>query len=198
MNPESTLFDVLTASGPHPACADKLRLFGQFVGSWDLEVCNYPPAGPARWIEGEWHFGWALEGRAIVDVWIAPRRDQRAASDSGPGEWGATLRFYDPAIDAWRSTWHGPVRGVVRPFLARPVGDEIVLEGSFEPGVDPRWVFSRISQAGFHWRAVQSHDGWQTERRLQEMVASRAVVGRGPAPWSWRSESATGVLRGRT
>ena len=67
-----------------------------------------------------------------------------------PGEWGTTLRFYDPAIDAWRSTWIGPRKHVVMPFLARQVGDEIVLEGSFQEGSLTRWIFSDVTPATFH------------------------------------------------
>jgi hypothetical protein len=83
------------------------------------------------------------------------------------------VRFYDPAIDAWRSTWIGPVRGVVMPFIGRQVGDEIVLEGSFEPGASTRWIFSEITARAFHWRAEESRDGWQTRRLQQEMNARR-------------------------
>ena len=62
-----------------------------------------------------------------MDVGIAPRRSTQGSGE--PHEYGATLRFYDETIDAWRSTWIGPVRHLVRPFLAREVHDAIVLEG---------------------------------------------------------------------
>ncbi len=164
---------VLTARDAHPAHADKLRLFGQFVGAWDVDVHNFPADGPARMVAGEWHFAWVLEGRAIEDVWIAPKRAQRGSGPVAAGEYGATLRFYDPQIDAWRSTWHGPVRGVVMPFIGRQVGSEIVLEGSFEPDVATRWIFSDITSQTFRWRAVESRDGWRTERMTQRMFARR-------------------------
>ncbi len=172
----SSFNSVLTARRAHPAHADKLRLFGQFVGAWDVDIHSYPPAGPASRVAGEWHFGWVLEGRAIEDVWVAPKRSLRgrpAHEPSAPGEYGATLRFYDPQIDAWRSTWHGPVCGVVLNFIGRSVGDEIVLDGAFEPGVSTRWIFSNITERAFHWRAVESTDGWRTERKLQERFAVR-------------------------
>jgi hypothetical protein len=34
-----------------------------------------------RGIKGEAHFGWALEGRAVQDVWMMPRRANRTAED---------------------------------------------------------------------------------------------------------------------
>jgi hypothetical protein len=81
------------------------------------------------------------------------------------------LRFYDEAIDAWRSTWIGPHNRAVMPFLARSVGDEIVLEGSFEDGVRTRWIFSEITPDSFSWRAVDSKDDGESWRLLQVMKA---------------------------
>ena len=144
--------DAFLCKGPDPAFAGKLQLFGQFVGSWDLTVTNHRPDG-SETVPAEWHFAWALGGRAIQDVWIAPSRAARR-DGAREGEWGATLRFYDETIDAWRSTWIGPRHGVVMPFIARGVGEEIVLEGSFEEGVLTRWIFSRIERDSFSWRAV--------------------------------------------
>jgi hypothetical protein len=169
--------DVFLAEGPDPAFADDLELFGQFVGSWDLVVTNHPPYGSSETIPAEWHFAWALGGRAIQDVWIAPSRAERVSGQFAgrDGEWGATIRFYDEAIDAWRATWIGPRRGVVMPFLARRVGDEIVLEGSFEDGVQTRWIFSAITPSSFSWRAVESKDDGQSWTLLQEMEARRLV-----------------------
>ena len=72
----------LQATGPAADRADRMALYGQFVGSWDLDVTEYRDDGPVQ-RRGEWHFGWALEGRAVQDVWIVPPRGQR-----GRGAWG--------------------------------------------------------------------------------------------------------------
>ena len=167
--------DACLVEGPDPAFADELELFGQFVGSWDLVVTNHRPDGSSEKIPAEWHFAWALGGRAIQDVWIAPSRAERLSGEFAgrDGEWGATLRFYDDAIDAWRSTWIGPRKGVVMPFIARSVGDEIVLEGSFEEGVQTRWIFSEVTPDSFSWRAVESKDAGESWTLLQEMKAQR-------------------------
>ena len=167
--------DAFLAEEPDQAVADQLQLFGQFVGSWDVEVTNYRSDGSSETIPAEWHFAWALGGRAIQDVWIAPSRAARVSGDftGRDGEWGATVRFYDEAINGWRSTWIGPRNRVVMPFLARNVGEEIVLEGSFTEGVTTRWIFSEITTDSFSWRAVESKDNGQSWTRLQEMRARR-------------------------
>jgi hypothetical protein len=56
--------DVFLAEGPDPGVADKLQLFGQFVGSWDVAVTNHRPDRSSETIPPEWHFASALGGRA--------------------------------------------------------------------------------------------------------------------------------------
>ena len=169
----SAMIEALRSDCPQPELAPKLKLFGQFVGSWDVEITNYKPDGEREVLQGEWHFGWVLEGRAIQDVWIAPKRSLRAKAKGASGDYGATLRFYDPKIDAWRSTWIGPVKGYVLPFIARQIGDEIVLEGKFESGKSRKWIFSDVTHESFKWRAIESDDCWLTQQKVQEMSARR-------------------------
>ena len=82
-----SMLDALQARGPHPDEAPHLMLFGQFVGAWDVDVTNIAPDGTIQELKGEWHFGWALEGRAIMDVWITPHRSLRGQAE--PYEYGA-------------------------------------------------------------------------------------------------------------
>lgn len=180
MTPTSqTFLDAFAADGPVPELADRLMLFGQFVGSWDLEVVNHGADGSTEELAGEWHFGWALGGRAVADVWICPRR---APDGTSPGEHGVSIRFYDEAIDAWRSTWIGPRRAFVRQFVARAVPDGIVLEGRFDD-VPTRWSFSDIEldpavdvplAISFHWRNETSVDG--TTWQLHQTFAARRAA----------------------
>jgi hypothetical protein len=173
MQSKSAMIAALQSTQPRAEIAAKLQLFGQFVGSWDVEVIFHKPDGTRQSVQGEWHFGWVLDGRAIQDVWITPKRSLRAGAEEAGGEYGATLRFYDPKIDAWRSTWIGPARGFVLPFIARQIDDEIVLEGDFEPDASRKWIFSDITADSFHWRAIESTDHWITYRMVQEMFATR-------------------------
>ena len=107
-----------------------------------------------------------------MDVWITPRRSLRGQEETY--ECGATLRFFDPTIQAWRSTWIGPVRHLVRPFIARQVDDEIILEGSFAPDNLTRWIFSQVAATSFRWRNIESSDDGATWTTVQEMAAQRA------------------------
>lgn len=164
---DHALTDVLLARGPNDDNASELALFGQFEGSWDLDVSWFKNGELMREERGEWHFGWILDGRAMQDVWIVPTRaEQRAGAPLY--EYGTSVRFFDPAINAWRSTWIGPVQGSVRPFLAQRRGDEIVLSGQQLDGQDIEWVFANIQANSFSWRFLKrSVDGWELVQAFQ-------------------------------
>ena len=164
------MLDALAAGGPNPEHADELMLFGQFVGEWDFEWTGFEADGnPTISAEGEWLFSWVLEGRAVQDVWICPSRRLRGAPGVPRGEYGTTVRFYDPEQACWRIVWVGPGYGNVRTFLGFPRDGEIVLEGT--PDDEPlHWIFSDITEASFDWRSQTLRDG---EWRLGERMAVR-------------------------
>jgi len=142
--------DALISAAPHEIIPPEQRIFEPFIGSWDLVVSWYRPDGAAeRRLDGEWHFARVLEGRGIQDVWIVPPRAQRPAT-GGDYEYGTSLRFYDPTIEAWRSTWIGPQHRVVHSFVARRVGDQVQLETMLD-GQRMRWRFLDITPGSFTW-----------------------------------------------
>src|SRR5258707_3050400 len=103
----TSFLEALGADGPSADRAGKMDLYGRFVGSWDLDVSQFSDDGTERRRTGEWHFGWALEGRAVQDVWIVPPRGELRRGDAAANvnSYGTTLRVYDPDIDAWRIQW---------------------------------------------------------------------------------------------
>jgi hypothetical protein len=163
--------DVLLASAPREDLAEHLALFAPLIGSWSLEVDDIEPDGTVHTRDGEWHFDWALDGRAVVDVWISPARATRAA-EGVDGEWGMTVRFYDPDLGAFRSTWHGPGRGWVIPFVGHSTPDGMRLDGERD-GVPVRWTFSELSAERFRWQAEEGGPGGAGMRVRQRFRARR-------------------------
>ena len=164
----------LCAAGPHADHAESLMLFGQFVGAWDFDWASYAEEGDQTLTNaGEWIFGWVLEGRAVQDVWIIPSRERRGVAGAPAGEYGTTVRWYDPRLDAWLVTWNGPVNRARRTLIARAVGDEIVQEDQTEEGWPLRWIFSEIEERSFHWSSLYSTDGEQTWLLREEMEVRR-------------------------
>jgi hypothetical protein len=165
-----TLAAALHTTGPDPDHAGQLHLFGRFVGAWDVEWQGTDSQGHPATMLGELHFGWVLGGRAVQDVWKVPA-SLPAPSGLRPFH-GTTLRFYDPAIGAWRSTWIDPLNGRVRRFIGRPDGDDIILAG-LEEEPPERWCFRDITQDSFRWTGEVSHDGRQSWLMEEQMLIRR-------------------------
>jgi hypothetical protein len=171
-----SFIEALHADGPARDRADKLALYGQFVGRWDSEIITHAPGGATHHGRGEIHFGWVLEGRAIQDVWMIPRRgDRRPDAPQLPiaGNWyGSTMRVYDPHIDAWHILWTDPATMTIRRQIGRAHGAEIVQEGKLETGGRSRWRFTEITPSSFHWLGEESEEG-KPLTLLVEVLARR-------------------------
>lgn len=161
-----SVFELVAADGPHPAQREKFMLYGQFVGSWAIEAVWFMADGSRPTARGEWHFAWALGGRAVQDVLFA----ENAPAD----EYGTTLRGYDHAADRWHITWMQPASGEFTHLIGQKVGDRIVQE-SINDGSPrrKRWSFCDITPSSFLWLGEESADTGATWRVVQEMRATR-------------------------
>jgi hypothetical protein len=174
------LISVLHAEQPASDRAEKLQLYGQFIGDWDSKIVAHAPDGARHERNGEIHFGWILQGRAVQDVWMIPRLTERANAAAFPiaGNWyGTTLRIYDPTIDAWRIYWIDPATNAFRQQIGRPRGADIVQQGQLESGALTRWSFTEIRPDSFHWLGEGSVDGGTSWRLITEVVARRRQAG---------------------
>jgi hypothetical protein len=157
------LLRYLPADGPHSDLGTRADLYGQFVGSWDLDNHQYDEKRDT-WFDtlGEVHFGWILGGRAVQDLWGSPERG-----------FGTTIRAYDRAIDAWRIHWFAPGYASFCTLIGRADGDRIMQEGEQADGRPIRWSFSEITPDRFTWQGHISDDGGAGWRLEQEMRARR-------------------------
>jgi len=150
---QENLHAVLAAPSRSPEITDEADVYGWLVGSWDLKILRYGSVDVSEMgLDGEVHFGWVLEGRAIQDVWIMPRRAVRAQETSKVHNmYGTTLRVWDAAIQAWRITWVNPVSAHREDQIGRRIGDEIVQVGARANGTPTRWRYTEITEDSFHW-----------------------------------------------
>jgi hypothetical protein len=152
-NPLNTALAAASRSREIP---ETLDAYGWLVGSWELDVLHYWAIDvSARGIKGEVHAGWVLEGRAVQDVWIMPRRSDRSAQlDKQLNMHGTTLRVWDATIQAWRITWRNRAGELVLVELGSRRVMLVVLIGFFAFGSGRWFRFFVISAELFHWVRV--------------------------------------------
>jgi hypothetical protein len=147
---------------------EALNAYGWLVGSWELDVLHYWAMDvSARGIKAEVHARWVLEGYAVQDVWIMPRRSERTVPlDKKLNMYGTTLRVWDATIQAWRITWRNPAGEHHEEQIGRRSGKDVVQIGVRPDGTPTRWRFTEITPSSFHWLGESlSPDGntWMLE-----------------------------------
>src|ERR671937_1700984 len=171
----AAMIEALQADGPFPDYADKLMLFGRLVGSWDIAGRFFDEEGNViKESTGEWHFGWALDGRAIADVLISPPRGEREPREPSKA-YDLAIRVYDPKIDAWRVTATFPIYGATVNLIAREHSNEIWQEGRSPENNLLRWTFSDFSDARVRWQGYVSKDEGETWIRDEEIILHRRL-----------------------
>ena len=182
----SAMLDALIAGGPAEDRAKDMALYGWLIGAWDVDVFDHHADGSVRHARGEWCFDWILEGRAIQDVFIVPRRTERSKDGAALGgdRCGTTLRVFDPRHAIWRIDWTNPITQARNRMVGRKVGSEIIQDAlELDAGAAPyRWIFSEIALDSFRWRAEVSSDGGRRWQVTVEFRATRSLAPESLAP----------------
>jgi len=180
METETTLIEinpvhaVLAASGRSPDIPEAMDIYGFLIGSWELDLVGYDDAGNVIRTAGEAHFAWVLEGRAVQDVFINPRRSDRGPDSPKFANWfGTTIRIFDPSIQAWQVNWFNPHDSIRAELIGRRRGKDIVQEGKFPDGTSIRWTFSEITENSCRWRGERLEPDGKTWRLQVEFRARR-------------------------
>lgn len=163
-----TLGDALITPSASQTVTGAAGLFESLVGSWALEFAGESIDGVAATTHGTMTMGRVLDGRAVQDVWIMPHPDPAEP----PLFHGTTVRFYDPTITAWRSTWVEPVHGHVITFIGRANEGDIVLSSTNRPQ-PVRWTFTNIRHGSFTWLGERTSDEGRTWTQYVRMDGKR-------------------------
>ncbi|MEM0134526.1 MAG: hypothetical protein QXU18_04770 [Thermoplasmatales archaeon] len=159
----------LNASGPFKPLKEKLMLFGQFVGDWDIvEARSLQEDGTWITSKGEFHSGWILGGTAIQDVW---KSNDHGVVDTG----GTTIHVYDADTDGWNSIWISPNQATIRGFTGRKKGTEIELESKETNRKIMKWVFFDVRKGSFKWRSESTNDSGKNWVLTEEMFVKRHI-----------------------
>jgi hypothetical protein len=172
------LHTALASAGRSPEIPESEDAYGWLVGSWELDVrCYWGVDVSARNLRGEVHASWTLEGTAVQDVWIMPRRGERPArADKKLNMYGTTLRAWDSSIQAWRITWSNPAGNHFEQQIGRRSGRDIVQIGARPDGSVTRWRFVEITLETFHWLGESLAPDGQTWNLEGEFLATRTAL----------------------
>jgi hypothetical protein len=171
------MITALAGAGRSREIPESADTYGWLVGSWELDVLVYWAVDvSARGIRCEVHAGWVLEGRAVQDVWIMPRRSDRTAQlDRKMNMYGTTLRVWDSAIQAWRITWTNPAGDHYEEQIGRWNGKDVVQNGVRPDGTSTRWSFTEITPDSFHWLGESFATDGKTWKLEGEFRAKRLI-----------------------
>ena len=176
----SPFLAALGSEAPPVGRAKDMDLYGWLIGSWEMDTVRHLADGATEKSTGEIHFGWVLEGRAIQDIWIRPRRPAPSTM------YGTTLRIFDPGIDGWHVIWSDPLnqdysrqigRAATMPFAppnGRAAGKDIVQIGEDSRGLKARWRFTEITADSFHWIGEERSSDSDPWKITYEHFARRA------------------------
>jgi len=154
----------LRSAGPAADRAGKMDLYAFLVGGWLFDATISKDDGSRHKGHGQIQAIWALDGRAIQDVWILPGFF-----------YGTTLRVYDPALDAWHILWNDPLKQYYTRQIGRARGRDIVQDGKLDNGTLVRWSFLDMTPNSFRWLGERSFDNGASWAFQLEMLAKRAA-----------------------
>jgi len=146
--------------------------YAGLLGEWEFEWVDNRGTAMERRLKGEWLFARALEGQAIVDLFICPSREERRKSANPEGEYGLSIRTYSPQTHAWH-VCHAS-SGMPELLLAmRESNGDIVQTSSMDKGYTAVWRFSQLMPDSFCWTNRISEDGGKTWELVGEVFARR-------------------------
>jgi len=171
----SDFHSVLASTDRAPEIPESADVYGWLCGSWDLEVLRYRGIDvTGKGLKGEVHAGRVLEGRAVQDVWIMPRQEDRSAmTDTTMNMYGTTLRSWDSSIRAWRIAWTNPAANHREEQIGNWNGRDILQTGVRADGTKTRWTFTDMTKDSFHWRGEAQYPNAATWTVEGEFVATR-------------------------
>lgn len=119
--------------------------YRKLIGEWDIVWVENEGATNERKVKGEWLFSRILEGTAIQDLFIVPSRSERKINPQSDGEYGTTIRIYNPNTHYW-DIYYG-CTGCSFQLVGKKENESIVHTEISEGKM--KWIISDITDANF-------------------------------------------------
>jgi hypothetical protein len=168
--------EALPSAQRAPELSEAEDLFGFLIGSWDMDAVLHGAQGEVQRTSGELHASWVLEGRAIQDLFIFPRRADRASGvPARDDRYATTLRTYDRRLNAWRVVFINPAADdTSAQLIARRNDHGIAMEGKLADGTPIRWKYVTIAPTSFHYTAEKLESDGKSWRLYLELFGKRS------------------------
>lgn len=155
--------------------SDDDDMFGYLIGSWELDAVLHGANGDVQTRRGELHASWVLEGRAIQDLFIFPRRADRRSGVPAQGDrYATTIRTFDRTLNAWRVYFINPADDKTSAqLIARRAGKDIAMEGKLLDGTSIRWRVTEITPSSFRYTAERLLHDSSSWRLYLELFGKR-------------------------
>lgn len=171
---KANFISALISDEPSADIEENERVYDQLIGSWDVKAIDYLEDGLKLEQDGEWIFSRVLEGRAVQDIFIVPKRSQRTTEMPKPyNRYGFTLRMYDYNSRKWNIYWSNPLSGIHNHLSGTWVGKDIVQTGKDAKGNLMRWSLREIKPESFHWLGEISDDEGKNWKLSAEFFCTR-------------------------
>ena len=138
--------DALVSQEKSPLIPDAYDYWKELIGDWDLDYVEGRGTSREKHVKGEWYFARVLEGLGIQDIFICPARSER--TDPTHGEYGATLRVFNPSTMQWDMVY--ACYKTMSRFTGTKENGRVVLTNLHRK--TNRLVFTEITPDRFHWQ----------------------------------------------
>jgi hypothetical protein len=153
-----TFIDALL-SGKTDRIPDQFDWFAPLIGDRDCDYFDEYVKGEKRHVKGEWLFRRVLDGSGVQDIFIFPSRATREKDPQPDGEYGSSLRIFNPANE-----WYDVVytcSGNMKRLTFKKEGDRLV--GKVLSEENTYWIFSDITENSFRWEYVKMREDGSKE-----------------------------------
>lgn len=137
-------------SGKTDKIPEEYDWFSPLIGDWDCDYYDELYTGQKRHVKGEWIFRRVLEGVGIQDIFIFPSRDTRKENPQPDAEYGTSLRIFNKKRKCYDVVY--TCAGTMKRLTFRKEDGRLV--GKLLDEENTYWIFSDITDTGFHWEFV--------------------------------------------